>query len=211
MRMLQRAAGGRTAVSNFQPPMAIGEVRYLDPGAVQAECEDFRAALDQAAGGFVEPFLTAPSPGIVAAAMKNDMYDSEEAYLAALAARSRSSTRRSSGRLPLQLDCPDLALERHISYQDRPLGDFLGFVERVVAALNRALESVPRERVRLHVCWGNYEGPHDLDVPLADILPMIRRRTSAASCSRSPIRATRTSIMLRGAAASTTTRSWSRA
>ncbi len=75
----------------------------------------------------------------------------------------------------MQLDCPDLALERHISYQDRPLADFLGFVERVVAAINRALEQVPRERVRLHVCWGNYEGPHDLDVPLAEILPIIRQ------------------------------------
>jgi 5-methyltetrahydropteroyltriglutamate--homocysteine methyltransferase len=75
----------------------------------------------------------------------------------------------------LQLDCPDLALERHISYQDRPLADFLGFVERVVTAINRALENLPPERVRLHVCWGNYEGPHDLDVPLPDILPIIRQ------------------------------------
>ena len=75
----------------------------------------------------------------------------------------------------MQLDCPDLALERHITYQDRPLSDFLGFVERVVAAINRALVNVPRERVRMHVCWGNYEGPHDQDVPLADILPIIRQ------------------------------------
>ena len=75
----------------------------------------------------------------------------------------------------MQLDCPDLALERHITYQDRPLGEFLGFVERVVAAINRALVNIPRERVRMHVCWGNYEGPHDQDVPLADILPIIRQ------------------------------------
>ena len=76
---------GRTAVSNFQPPKAIGEVRYLDPAHVDAECADFRAVLDEAAGGFVEPFLTAPSPGIVAAAMKNEHYDTEEAYLDGLA------------------------------------------------------------------------------------------------------------------------------
>jgi 5-methyltetrahydropteroyltriglutamate--homocysteine methyltransferase len=132
--------------------------------------------LDQAAGGFVEPFLTAPSPGIVAAAMKNAYYASEEAYLEALADALRVEYEAivDHGFL-LQLDCPDLALERHITYQDRPLGDFLGFVERVVAAINRALVNVPRARVRMHVCWGNYEGPHDQDVPLADILPIIRQ------------------------------------
>ena len=75
----------------------------------------------------------------------------------------------------LQLDCPDLALERHLSYNDRPLGDFLGFVERVVAAINTAIVNVPRDRVRLHVCWGNYEGPHDRDVPLEDILPILQQ------------------------------------
>ena len=73
----------------------------------------------------------------------------------------------------MQLDCPDLALERHLSYQDRPLADFLGFVERVVATINAALVNIPREEVRLHVCWGNYEGPHDCDVPLAEILPIL--------------------------------------
>ena len=75
----------------------------------------------------------------------------------------------------LQLDCPDLALERHGSYRDRPLADFLAFCERVVASINAAIEELPRERIRLHVCWGNYEAPHDRDVPLEDILPVIRR------------------------------------
>jgi 5-methyltetrahydropteroyltriglutamate--homocysteine methyltransferase len=174
MAWLEAQQKGRTAVSNFQPPMAIGAVRYLDPGAIRAECADFRAALEAAGGGFVEPFVTAPSPGIVAAAMKNAWYDSEEAYLAALADALKVEYEAivEAGFL-LQLDCPDLALERHLSYQERPLGEFLGFVERVVAALNQALANVPRERVRLHVCWGNYEGPHDLDVPLAEILPLI--------------------------------------
>ena len=100
----------------------------------------------------------------------------EEAYLAALADALRVEYEAIVGHgFLLQLDCPDLALERHITYQDRPLGEFLGFVERVVAAINRALVNVPRERVRMHVCWGNYEGPHDQDVPLADILPIIRQ------------------------------------
>jgi 5-methyltetrahydropteroyltriglutamate--homocysteine methyltransferase len=175
-RMLEEQMAGRTAVSNFQPPQAIGPVRYLDPSAVDAECKDFRAALEQTEGGFVEPFLTAPSPGIVAAAMKNEHYDTEEAYLEALADALRVEYEAIVGHgLLLQLDCPDLALERHITYQDRPLAEFLGFVERVVAALGRALANIPRERVRMHVCWGNYEGPHDLDVPLAAILPIIRQ------------------------------------
>ncbi|MGH6913594.1 MAG: hypothetical protein ACREH3_07790, partial [Geminicoccales bacterium] len=175
-KMLLEQQALRTAVSNFQPPKAIGEVRYLDPAAVDAECQDFRDALDVADGSFVEPFLTAPSPGIVAAAVKNEHYHSEEAYLAALADVLRVEYEAIVGHgFLLQLDCPDLALERHISYQDRPLAEFLGFVERVVSAINRGLASVPRDRVRLHVCWGNYEGPHDLDVPLADLLPIIRQ------------------------------------
>ncbi len=108
--------------------------------------------------------------------MKNEYYDTEAAYLAALGAALREEYEAIVGAgFLLQLDCPDLALERHLSYQDRPLGDFLGFVERVVATINVALENIPRDRVRLHVCWGNYEGPHDCDVPLADILPILKQ------------------------------------
>ena len=108
--------------------------------------------------------------------MKNEHYDTEAAYLDALgvALREEYEAIVEAGFL-LQLDCPDLALERHLSYQDRPLGDFLGFVERVVATINIALENIAAEQVRLHVCWGNYEGPHDCDVPLADILPILRQ------------------------------------
>jgi 5-methyltetrahydropteroyltriglutamate--homocysteine methyltransferase len=147
-RLLEEQTAGRTAVSNFQPPRAIGAVRYLDPAAVEAECADFRAVLEQAeGGGFVEPFLTAPSPGIVAAAMKNEHYDTEERYLEALADALRVEYEAIVGHgFLLQLDCPDLALERHISYQDRPLADFLGFVERVVAAIDRSLVNVSRAR-----------------------------------------------------------------
>jgi 5-methyltetrahydropteroyltriglutamate--homocysteine methyltransferase len=75
----------------------------------------------------------------------------------------------------LQIDAPDLAMERHITYQDRPLREFVGFVERVVATINDALVNVPREMVRLHACWGNYEGPHDCDVALPEVLPAIRQ------------------------------------
>jgi 5-methyltetrahydropteroyltriglutamate--homocysteine methyltransferase len=175
-QMMEQQLAAREAVSNMGPPKAIDEVRYLGTAAVEAECADFQAALDETGTHFVEPFVTAPSPGIIAGAMKNEYYDSEEAYLAAIGAALKEEYETIVRRgFLLQLDCPDLALERHLSYQDRPLGDFLGFVERVVATINTALENIPRDRVRLHVCWGNYEGPHDCDVPLADILPIIQK------------------------------------
>jgi 5-methyltetrahydropteroyltriglutamate--homocysteine methyltransferase len=166
----------REAVGNYEPPLCTGEVRYVDDSELKAECADFRAALEAHPGGFVEPFMTAPSPGIIAAAMKNEYYDSEEAYLAALAAALKIEYEAivANGFL-LQLDCPDLALERHLSYNERPLADFLGFVERVVDTINKAIVNIPRDRVRLHVCWGNYEGPHDRDVPLEEILPILEK------------------------------------
>ncbi len=179
--MMEQQLAAREAVSNMGPPKAIGEVRYLGTAAIDAECTDLRTALDETDTHFVEPFVTAPSPGIIAGAMKNEHYDTEEAYLHALGAALKPEYEAviRHGFL-LQLDCPDLALERHLSYQDRPLGDFLGFVERVVATINKALENIPRDSVRLHVCWGNYEGPHDCDVPLADILPVIKQANVGA-------------------------------
>ena len=174
---LQRDQANAVMVdSRANVPTATGDVRYLDRAAIDTECADFRAALDRLGNPFVEPFLTAPSPGIVAAALRNDYYPSEDLYLAALgeALRVEYEAIVDHGFL-LQLDCPDLAMERHYSYQDRPLGDFLGFVDRVVATINAALVNVPRDRVRLHACWGNYEGPHDCDVELQEIMPHLRK------------------------------------
>lgn len=174
---LAREAAGAVMISHRDSvPTATGEVRYLDRAAVEQECNDFQAALATLGNPFVEPFLTAPSPGIVAAALRNDYYPNETAYLDALGAALQVEYEAivAHGFL-LQLDCPDLAMERHFSYQDRPLGDFLGFVERVVTTINTALSNIPRDRVRLHVCWGNYEGPHDCDVELQEIMPILRR------------------------------------
>ena len=180
-RIMEEQVAAREAVSNMGPPKAIGDVRSLGTAAIEAECADFQAALEETGAHFVEPFVTAPSPGIIAGAMKNEYYDTEEAYLDALgkALQPEYETIVKRG-FVLQLDCPDLALERHLSYQDRPLSDFLGFVERVVTTINKAVENIPRDQVRLHVCWGNYEGPHDCDVPLADILPVIRNANVGA-------------------------------
>jgi 5-methyltetrahydropteroyltriglutamate--homocysteine methyltransferase len=174
---LAREAAGVVGISAREAiPTAIGPVQYLDRAAVEQECSDFRAALDVMGQPFVEPFLTAPSPGIVAAALRNDFYPDETAYLNALGAalQVEYETIVNHGFL-LQLDCPDLAMERHFSYQDRPLGDFLGFVDRVVTTINSALVNIPRDRVRLHVCWGNYEGPHDCDVELQEVMPILRQ------------------------------------
>ena len=175
-QMMEEQLAARPAVSNMGPPKAIGPVRYLGRAAIQAECADFRDALADTGTEFTEPFVTAPSPGIIAGAMKNEHYPSEQAYLDDLGAALREEYEAivEAGFL-LQLDCPDLALERHLSYQDQPLSDFLGFVERVVATINAALVNIPPEQVRLPVCWGNYEGPHDSDVPLADIMPILRQ------------------------------------
>ncbi len=156
-------------------PTATGDIRYENFAAVEQECADFRATLDRMSQPFVEPFMTAPSPGVVAAAMRNDYYPTETDYLNALgkALRVEYETIVRSGFL-LQLDCPDLAMERHYTYQQKPLPDFLGFVDRVVRTINSALVNIPREKVRLHVCWGNYEGPHDCDVELKELMPVLR-------------------------------------
>ena len=173
MQEAQMAAN--VGVSSLAPPRVVGPVRYRNPSEADTEPRELKEAL---AGrtGFGEAFMSAPSPGILAAACKNDHYASEKQYVDALAEALRVEYEAvARAGFILQVDCPDLALERHRSYQDRPEPEFLGFVERIVAAINGALRNVPRDSVRLHVCWGNYEGPHDCDVPLETIWPLIRQ------------------------------------
>jgi 5-methyltetrahydropteroyltriglutamate--homocysteine methyltransferase len=118
--------------------------------------------------------MTACSPGIVASAMQNRHYPTMEAYVRAVAAALRTEYHAIVERgLLLQIDAPDLALERHTLFWDRPLSEFQAWVELVVDAINDALEGIDPADVRLHVCWGNYEGPHDRDVPFADIQPLL--------------------------------------
>lgn len=174
--MVEAQQRSREGVNSQLPPKVLGAVSYRDPAAAEAEPRDFKAALAEIGGGFAEAFLTAPSPGIIAAACRNEHYASEDAYVEALAEALRleyEAVVRNG--FVLQVDCPDLALESHRSFHGRPEAEFLGFVERIVAALNHALRNVPRDRVRMHVCWGNYEGPHDCDVPLETIWPILRK------------------------------------
>ena len=173
-RMLSEQAPKVAVDARTLVPKAVGEVSYISDEPLREDCRFFKATLEQSGDPFVDAFLTAPSPGIVATAIRNEYYDSQDAYLEALgrALQVEYETIVRNGFL-LQIDAPDLGLERHITYAQQPLSNFLDFAERVVATINNALVNVPRHRVRLHVCWGNYEGPHDCDVPLKDILPFL--------------------------------------
>jgi 5-methyltetrahydropteroyltriglutamate--homocysteine methyltransferase len=174
-KLWARQYGGTVGVSNLAGiPKAIGAVAYLDDTAINDECRLFRTVLNDTSDSFVEPFMCAPSPGIVALACRNEHYDTLDAYLTALgrALQVEYEAIVRHGYL-LQIDAPDLALERHITYKDQPVSAFQEFVEKTIATINLALANVPRDRVRLHVCWGNSESPHDRDVPLADILPIL--------------------------------------
>jgi 5-methyltetrahydropteroyltriglutamate--homocysteine methyltransferase len=174
VRALVQARDGANPRPNLvaAPPRATGPVRYVAPGFLDSELLLFKSTLDVQDKKFTETFWTAPSPGIVATAMQNDFYASLEEYINAVADALRSEYQAIVARgHVLQIDAPDLAMERHRLFADRPLADFLGFVDLTVAAINHALAGVPPDRVRLHVCWGNYEGPHNFDVPLEDLLP----------------------------------------
>jgi 5-methyltetrahydropteroyltriglutamate--homocysteine methyltransferase len=158
----------RTKVNLMAAPAAIGEVTYTDTTELDAEC----ALVTETP--FAETFMTACSPGIVAAAMENRFYASRDEYVAAVAGAMRTEYRGIVDRgLLLQIDAPDLALERHTLFADRPLSEFLAWVELVIGAINSALDGIDPANVRLHVCWGNYEGPHTLDVPLEEIQPLL--------------------------------------
>src|SRR5688572_265181 len=157
--MQTAALAANVGVSSLVPPCVTGRIEYRDPEVAETEPRELNETLAGMNPGFAEAFMSAPSPGILAAACRNEYYASDGECIDALAEALRveyEAVVRAG--LLLQVDCPDLALESHRSYQDRPQREFLAFVERVVAAINRALRNVPRERVRMHVCWGNYEG-----------------------------------------------------
>ncbi len=158
----------RTKVNLMTAPAAIDAVVYRDTGELDAECGLVEHA------PFTQTFMTAASPGIVASAMENRHYASLEEYVRAVAAALATEYRTIVEQgLLLQIDAPDLALERHTMFADRPLGDFLAWVELVIDAINSALEGIDPADVRLHVCWGNYEGPHTRDVAFSDIQPLL--------------------------------------
>jgi 5-methyltetrahydropteroyltriglutamate--homocysteine methyltransferase len=167
---IELTASRRGQVSLMAAPAAVSDVVYRDTSEVETECASVARV------PFAETFMTSASPGIVASVMENRHYRSTEAYLTAvsdaLAVEYRFIVERG---LLLQVDAPDLALERHQRFGGRPLTEFLDWADLAVDAINRALTGIDPGRVRLHVCWGNYEGPHTHDVALDDILPVLYR------------------------------------
>jgi 5-methyltetrahydropteroyltriglutamate--homocysteine methyltransferase len=167
-------------------PQAVGELRYLDLAPVRSECDQLNEALSalSAVGtGVVEAFFTSPSPGIISTTMENAYYDSHERYVFALARELRKEYEAIvDAGLILQIDAPDLALERNILFQDASDAEFLKIMELHIAALNEALVSIPAERIRLHVCWGAWGRPHADDIALETILPtLLSARVGALS------------------------------
>lgn len=156
------------ATPTYHRPICRGPISVADLSSLHADIEHLTAAA--AERGASEAFMNAASPGVIAVFQPNEYYPSHEAYLFALADAMRTEYETIVGAgLVLQIDSPDLAMGRHIKFRDVDEATFLGNAELQVAALNHALANVPADRVRLHVCWGNYEGPHHYDIPLRSI------------------------------------------
>jgi 5-methyltetrahydropteroyltriglutamate--homocysteine methyltransferase len=156
----------------YRRPRCTGPVAVRTMAPLEADLRRFRAALD--AAGYEGGFMNAAAPGVIALFQPNEHYATEDAYLGALAAAMATEYRRIvEAGLLVQVDSPDLALGRHMMYAHLDENGFLRAIGAHVAALNAALDGVPRERVRLHLCWGNYAGPHHLDIPLARVLPTV--------------------------------------
>jgi 5-methyltetrahydropteroyltriglutamate--homocysteine methyltransferase len=171
---LKQQRGRRNRIAT--PPKAIGEVRYTNLQAAREEFDLFRDALGALPAKPAGTFMTSPTPGIIATTMTNEHYDSYESYVFALARELRKEYELiASYGFVLQLDSPDFGLERARMFKDKSNKEFLRAMELNVEAINRATEGLPRENIRLHVCWGNWEGPHTHDFPLAGLLPLLYR------------------------------------
>jgi 5-methyltetrahydropteroyltriglutamate--homocysteine methyltransferase len=166
----------RAKISNA--PQAIADVKYTDMGPIKDEIARFKK---HAGAKFAETFMTAPSPGIVATTLMNAHYDSHEAYVNALATELRKEYMaiHEAGIL-LQVDAPDLAMERVMNFQDETDEGFVKICEMHLAAINKACEGIPRDRWRLHICWGNWEGPHVYDIALSKVLPVFYQAKAGA-------------------------------
>jgi len=158
-------------------PAALSDVQYVDSAPINEDA----ARLKRMGGRFSECFMTAPSPGIVATTMLNQHYDSHEGYLTALAkALSNEYRAIHNADMVLQIDAPDLAMERNRFFSHLGEAEFLRQLELHIVAINLGIEGIPRERVRLHVCWGNSDGPHVHDIAMTAILPALYRANVGA-------------------------------
>jgi 5-methyltetrahydropteroyltriglutamate--homocysteine methyltransferase len=172
-RILKRLAE-TGATAKYQRPRCVGEIRVRSLEPAKTDVQNMRAAIAAAAPS--EGFLNAASPGVIALFQPNDHYQSQDDYLEAVAEGMRAEYELITGSgLLVQIDAPDLAMGRHTMYRDRSVEEFLNRAAKHIEVLNHALRNVAADRVRMHVCWGNYEGPHHHDVPLERLLPVLAR------------------------------------
>lgn len=166
----RQAKGGGTP--GYRRPRCVGEVRPVTLVPLEKDISHFATA--RAKNGNPAGFMNAASPGVIALFQPNDFYADDDSYLEALAEAMRPEYETIVGAgLILQLDSPDLGLGRHMMFKDRSDTDYLKAIDRHVEVLNHALRNVPADRCRMHVCWGNYEGPHHCDVEMSLILPTL--------------------------------------
>jgi 5-methyltetrahydropteroyltriglutamate--homocysteine methyltransferase len=173
------AAGFDRMDAVLTTPACVGDVAYVDRGPLEADIANLRAAADASSPHDV--FMTAASPGVVTLFLENRHYPDHESYLQALGAAMKTEydAIHAAG-FALQLDCPDLAAGRHVQFADVPLKEWRRRIAQHVEVLNEATRDIPPEDMRIHLCWGNYEGPHDRDVPLGDILDIVFAARPAA-------------------------------
>ena len=172
-RLLEKLAKlGSTA--KYRRPKCVAEIKVKDLGPMQEDIANFNAAI--AANKPKEAFINTASPGTIALFQPNDFYKTQDAYLEAVAEGMRAEYEGlTKAGLLIQIDAPDMAMGRHTMYRDRTENDFVGLAARHVEVLNHALRNVPADRIRMHVCWGNYEGPHTHDVPMEKLLPVVMK------------------------------------
>lgn len=158
--------------AQYARPMCVGEVKSKGQGELEKDIANLKAAM--ATHGVTRGFMNAASPGVISLFLQNDFYPTRDAYLAALgdAMKTEYETIVGAG-LDLQLDCPDLALSRHMLFDDLSDAEFLKIADAHVEVLNHALADVPAEKVRVHICWGNYEGPHVCDIAMDTVFPTL--------------------------------------
>jgi 5-methyltetrahydropteroyltriglutamate--homocysteine methyltransferase len=169
---LAKRVFGDPGRSRRKTPACNGPIRVSDGAAVRTDVENLRSALGT--NQVQRAFISAASPGVVSLFFRNDYYLSQGAYLEAIADAMRPEYEAIvAGGFEVQIDCPDLAMGRHIQYANLELSEFRKRAGAHVEALNQALANIPPERARIHICWGNYEGPHHRDVPLGDIIDIV--------------------------------------
>ncbi len=172
-RLLKKLADSG-ATAKYRRPRCVGPIAVKNLEPLRVDVDNLRAAVSGAHGA--EAFMNAASPGVVALFQPNDYYRTQDEYLEAIAEGMRAEYEAIiAAGIVLQIDAPDLGMGRHTMYKDRSLDEFLRLAARHVEVLNHALRNVPADRVRMHVCWGNYEGPHHHDVPMEQLLPVVSR------------------------------------